>query len=122
MDPGRLWRIALPALLCASAWAQDVRILVQDSGRAVREGHRLIELSRRLPTFIEIRNPHPDHRNVIATFLVAEDRAVLYRKQADRYDGWTDLDAPLDARQLLKTFDEIWNRATPDPEMRRLGI
>lgn len=99
-----------------------VRILVQDSARAAREGHRLVDLARRLPTYIELRKPHEDHRNVIESFLVADEQALLYRKEADRYEGFADLDNAFEARRLLRTFDEIWNRATPDAEMRRLRI
>ena len=99
-----------------------VRVLVQDSARAVREGHRLVELARRLSSFIEIRKPHADHASLIETFLVADERALLYRKEADRFEGYADLDAPAEARRLLRTFDEIWGRATPDPELRRLGL
>lgn len=99
-----------------------VRVLVQDSARATREGHRLVELARRLSSFVEIRKPHPDHRNVIESFLVADERALLHRKEADRFEGYADLDAPADARRLLRVFDEIWGRATPDPELRRLGL
>lgn len=112
---------ALRAIATSSRYAA-IRVLVQDSARAVREGHRLVELARRLSSFIEIRNPHPDHRNLIDAFIVADERALLYRKQADGYDGYADFDAPIDARRLLKSFDEVWHRATPDPEMRRLGL
>jgi hypothetical protein len=112
---------AVRRIATASRYAQ-VRIVVQDSRRAVADGHKLIELARRLSSFVSIRNPHPEHRNVIESFLVADEQALLWRKQTDRYDGFADLDDPYEARQKLKLFDEIWNRALPDPEMRRLGI
>ncbi|MCA1798940.1 MAG: hypothetical protein LC632_05625 [Xanthomonadaceae bacterium] len=100
----------------------SVRVLVQDSARAVRDGHRLVELARRLPTFIELRKPHSDHRSLIEAYLVADERALLYRKQADRYEGFVDVDDPLQARRLVREFDQVWGRATPDPELRRLGL
>lgn len=100
----------------------SVRVLVQDSARAVRDGHRLVELARRLPSFIEMRTPHADHRNLIEAYLVADERALLYRKQADRYEGFVDVDDPLQARRLVREFDQVWGRAAPDPELRRLGL
>lgn len=100
----------------------SVRVLVQDSARAVRDGHRLVELARRLPSFIELRKPHSDHRDLIEAYLVADERALLYRKQADRYEGFVDVDDPLQARRLVREFDQVWGRATPDPELRRLGL
>lgn len=100
----------------------SVRVLVQDSRRAVAEGHKLFELARRLTSFIEIRNPHPEHKHVNEAYLVADEVAVLYRKQADRYEGYADTDASLDARTRLREFDQMWERGVPDPEVRRLGI
>jgi hypothetical protein len=99
-----------------------VRILVQDSRRAVAEGHKLIELARRLSSFIEMRNPNAEHSKIIESFIVADERALMFRKEADRYEGYADTDNPLEARQKLKQFEEMWGRAVPDPELRRLGV
>lgn len=114
--------IEVARALAVSGRYATVRVLVQDSARAVREGHRLIELARRLPSYIEMRNPHADHRYVIEAYLVADERALLYRKQGDRYEGFADVDDPLEARRLAREFDQVWARATPDPELRRLGL
>lgn len=99
-----------------------VRILVQDSRRAVADGHKLVELARRLSSYVEIRKPHPEHRNVNEAFLIADEGALLYRKLADRYEGFADTHAPLEARMRLREFDDMWERAAPDSELRRLGI
>lgn len=112
---------AVRAVATSGRYAK-VRILVQDSRRAVQEGHRLIELARRLSSFIEIRNPHAADAKIIESYLLADQRALLHRKQADRYEGFVDLDNPLETRRKFREFMEIWNRAIADPEMRRLGI
>jgi hypothetical protein len=47
---------------------------------------------------------------------------VLYRPIASRYEGYADVYSPLEARKFLKQFADIWEKAEPDPEFRRLGI
>lgn len=112
---------AVTAVATSGRYAR-VRILVQDSKRAVREGHRIIELARRLSSFISIHRPHSADAKIIETYLIADEIALLYRTQADRYEGFADTNNPLEARQRLREFEDIWGRSAPDPEMRRLGI
>lgn len=99
-----------------------IRIVVVDPSAAVRDGHRLIELARRLPSFIEFRRPGPEHAKMPDTFLVTDETGVMYRPLASRYDGFADTDNPLEARKYLKRFAEIWSQAEPEQEFRRLGL
>lgn len=112
---------AVRAVATSGRYAR-VRILVQDSRRAVKEGHRLIELNRRLSSFIDIHRPHLSDAKVIESYLLADETALLYRKQADRYEGFVDTDNPFETRQRLREFEDIWSRSTEDPDMRRLKI
>ncbi len=99
-----------------------IRIIVVDPTTAIKDGHRLIELGRRLSSFIEFRRPSADHANLPEAFLVADETGLLYRPVASRYEGFADPDNPSEARVRLRLFDEIWERAEPEPEFRRLGI
>ncbi|HLU61653.1 MAG TPA: hypothetical protein VKZ99_04815 [Gammaproteobacteria bacterium] len=108
--------------LALSASRARIRILLVDSTRAVREGHRLVELARRLSSFFEIRKPHPDDAGIPETFIIADEKALLHRPLATRWEGQASLHDPLRAREKLKLFEEIWQRSEPDPEMRQLRI
>ncbi|GAB6044126.1 DUF7931 domain-containing protein [Endothiovibrio diazotrophicus] len=99
-----------------------VEVLVLDSRRAVLDGHRLIELGRRLSSFIELRKLHGDYGERLETFLIADERGLLYRRQADLFEGKVDFNAPAEAAQLLRLFSEAWSKSHPDPELRHLGI
>jgi hypothetical protein len=112
---------AVTAVATSGRYAR-VRVMVQDSRRAVREGHRLIELARRLSSFISVHRPHAADAKIIETYLLADEIALLYRTQADRYEGFAETDDPFETRQRLREFEDIWGRSSPDPEMRRLGI
>ncbi|HEX5340107.1 MAG TPA: acyltransferase [Gammaproteobacteria bacterium] len=99
-----------------------IRIVVIDPSAAIRDGHRLVELARRLSSFIEFRRPGPDHANLSETFLVTDESGILYRPLASRYEGFVDTDNGLEARKYLKQFAEIWSQAEPEQEFRRLGL
>lgn len=108
--------------LAISSRFARICILVKDPTRAVKDGHRLIELSRHLSSYISIRKPHADYRNLTETFLVADEHALLYRTLASRYDGIADTHDPVMARDKQKLFNTIWEKSEAEPEMRRLGI
>lgn len=100
----------------------SIRFLVADAGPAVRRGHRLIELARRLTSFIHIRQLPEHARDGVEAFIVADRRGVLHRKFAERPEGALCFHAPLHARQLLNRFDSAWNEAETDPELQRLHL
>lgn len=99
-----------------------IRVACIDPGASVRAGHRIIALAQRFSSYIEVRRASRDHENLTDTFLVADDTALLYRPLCTRYEGYADLRSPMEAREKLRVFEEIWQQAEPDPEFRRLGI
>jgi hypothetical protein len=99
-----------------------IRIVSIDPGASVRAGHRIISLVQRFSSYMEVRRASRDHALLAITFMVADEEAVLYRPIASQYEGYADLQTPLEARGLLRQFDDIWEKAEPDPEFRRLGI
>ena len=99
-----------------------VRILIQDAGPMVSRGHRMLELSRRLSTFIDIRVPGREHAHYNYACLVADGGGTVYQSLADRYDATVNFHDPAGASDLIREFDEKWETAQPDPNLRRLGI
>lgn len=108
--------------LALSGSQARVRILLIDSGRAIRDGHRLVGLARRLSSYIEIRKPHRDYLGLAEAFMVADEKGLLLRTLATRWEGIVDPNDPMQARDRLKLFDEIWQRSHSDPETRQLRI
>jgi predicted GNAT family N-acyltransferase len=99
-----------------------VRILVRDAQRATREGHLLVELALALPTYVQIRVPNPDDEQRTDAFVIADDDAILYRVAPESPDGVVEIEASALARERLRSFERLWERAQPDPNFRRLGI
>jgi hypothetical protein len=99
-----------------------IRVLISDPARAVRNGNRLVSLGRRLNTYIEFRNVHEDFRQHREAFLVSDEHALLYRVDADRWEGIADSYEPAVARRYLGLFDEIWNASVVEQELRELRV
>lgn len=105
----------------ASRFAQ-VRILVRDPQRAIRESHLLVELASALSSYVHIRVPNPDDEQRIDAWIIADDDAILHRPVHDRPEGVVEIGSSALARERLRNFHRLWERALPDPNMRRLGI
>jgi len=99
-----------------------LRVLVRDPQRAVKDGHRLIELTRRLSSYMQIRKVHGDYADFTQAFLLADSYGVMHRTLAERFEGTVCFKDPLEVKRLRKLFDEIWDRSEPDPELRRLHL
>jgi hypothetical protein len=91
-----------------------VRIMLSDRTRMIREGNRLVAMSRRLTSYIEMRLvPKPEAMRV-HSYLVADDKAVVIRSNGDSFTGFADLSNPVAARAQLDDFDAIWQANVPD--------
>jgi len=98
------------------------RILLQEIDPLIKYGHRLIELARRLTTAIEIRAVHPDYRYYNEAFMVFDERRIIHRTLANRYEGIANDNDPDLARKLLDFFIEVWEVSQVDPNLRRLHL
>lgn len=99
-----------------------VRILIRDIEPLVKYGHRLIELSRQLSSSMEIREIHKDYAEYNETYFIVDERAVLHRKLADRYEGIVNYNDPKLAQYLLRHFNEVWEHSQVPIDARRLYL
>jgi len=99
-----------------------VRILVIDPDFAIKHGHRLIELARRLTSHMEIRKVHEDYCNNPEAFLVVDQRGMLHRKLASRYEAIVNFNNPMTATELHNQFTEMWDRSKQYMDFKRLYI
>ena len=99
-----------------------IRILVKDSSKAVKYGHRIIPLSQRLTSFIEVRKVADDYKEYNEAFLIADEIGYAHRKHADRFEGVARFNAAKEATSLLIFFNEVWRNSAPDPDLRRIYL
>ena len=95
-----------------------MRVLLSDSSKAVKDGHRLLTLSRRLSSKLQIRKLHPDYPTEEVAFLLADDRGLLLRPELEQYAGYALYNDPGRTRLLQTQFDRAWDNSTLDPDLR----
>lgn len=97
-------------------------ILIQDTARVTRDGHRLVSLAQRLSSSIHIRQPQADDLQYPSAFLLNDRASYLFRSAGDRWDGEGDLYHPPRHGELQRYFDAVWERSPEPAELRRLSI
>lgn len=95
-----------------------LRVLLRDSSRAVKQGHQLLTLSRRLSSNMHIRKVHLDYPAKADVFLIVDDCGVLIRPKPDELGGYVLYSDPRRARQLQRQFDTAWEHSLSDPDLR----
>jgi len=100
----------------------QLRILVQDGAATLRNAPALIELLRNLSSRAQMRRL-PDNLPPLEESVLLIDRgSMLHRESASRLEGLQVINTPLQTREHLVRFDELWEQSEPDPELRRLHI
>ena len=97
-----------------------LRILVRDPSRLVREGHRLLNLARRLSSGCQIRKLNPDYPAEEVAFLLADSRAFLIRPKPGETAGYAVYEDPGRGRQCQGQFDQAWETSLSDPDLRSM--
>jgi hypothetical protein len=95
-----------------------VRVLLQQPTRVMRDSNRFVAMGRRLSSCIDIRHVAPDSPTQTSAYLIADDRAVVFRMRADTWDGMADLNNPRVAKLYLTEFDAVWNASAPERGLR----
>jgi hypothetical protein len=102
--------------------AAQIRLFIVDSRPLISTGHRLLDLSSRLPSYIKVRAPSRQHRQFNEAILVADNTGYIHRQFSDRFEGTADFNDRRIAAGLVDRIEEMWERGVPDTNFRRLHI
>ena len=95
-----------------------VRVLLVDPARVMRDSNRFIAMGRRLSSYIDIRYVADHAPQRASAYLIADDRAIVYRLRADTWDGVADVNNVQAARAYLQEFDQVWNASAAEHGLR----
>ena len=110
---------AIKRLVLARSYAK-VRVLLADPSRAMVDNNRFLALARRLTSCIDMRSMSAEYAASAGAFIVADDKALVYRLRTDRWDGIADMNDPAVVRRYLNFFDEVWNMSMQESQMRQM--
>ncbi|HEV3180115.1 MAG TPA: hypothetical protein VGZ05_06575 [Steroidobacteraceae bacterium] len=95
-----------------------VRVLLAEPSRVMRDSNRFVAMGRRLSSCIDIRYVAAQGPQRASAYLIADDRAIVYRMRADTWDGVADINNPSAARLYLQEFDQVWNASAAEHGLR----
>ena len=77
----------------------DIRMIAHDTRVATSNGHYLILLAQKLPTFAQIRiTADPDHRKYSENWLIVDDDAFMRLSNHFQHEGNSDIENRLACR------------------------
>jgi hypothetical protein len=95
-----------------------VRVLLAEPTRVMRDSNRFVAMGRRLSSCIDIRYAAEQSQQRASAYLIADDRAIVYRLRADSWDGVADINNTQAARAYLQEFDQVWNASAAEHGLR----
>ncbi len=99
-----------------------IQIIVFDPDIVVKRGHRLLGLSGRLSSFIELRKAHYSLDDYNECLLLADATGYVHRKNGERYESTSNFKDHRNSTYLLKQFTNIWEMAAPYPDFRKMTL
>jgi predicted GNAT family N-acyltransferase len=108
--------------LARSTRDSQVQILITNSQLIQQKGHRLLDLSRRLPSSVHLHMTKVPEALAGRMMVLADHEGVIYMPNVnDARVRFEPSDRPLCMR-LIEAFDRVWQRSEADPNLRELGI
>jgi hypothetical protein len=100
-----------------------VRLLLREPGQALRDGHRLVALTQRLPSTVQVRVPVEEADLADESACLIDDAGgYLLLPRADHPRGRSARRDRGGAAALKNLFDGAWERAEPARAWQRLGL
>ncbi len=108
--------------LARSSRQTEVRLLISDSRALLARGHRLLALSRRIPSVIHLRRLS-DHPEWVGQTVVIRDRDGLLFKPGDaRNEAFYEPASRAAVQPQLELFEDLWRYSDQDPDLRTLRV
>lgn len=100
----------------------EINILLKHSDKAAKLGHRLVELHKRLPTSIHLKQLPRDYEEIKEEFFIVDEIALVKRFSMGYMQGNCEFKSIPEALKKARFFDDIWHKSEPCQELRRLSL
>ncbi|MBN4059763.1 hypothetical protein JYU22_01765 [Gammaproteobacteria bacterium AH-315-E17] len=99
----------------------QVKILLKDIRPVIEQGHRILNLARRLSSKIEIRKLLIKPAKDSITYLIGDRKHLLYMHEDLIYNGFVNYAAAQESKILADEFTYLWDRHSElDPALRTM--
>lgn len=100
----------------------DVRLLILDSSNLSSGNHAVLMLQRRLSSAIRIRKIGDVTETIDENYVVADARALFCYSLREPEMAWADYNNLPLAQDYAARFDQLWQHAVEDPNLRILQL
>jgi hypothetical protein len=100
----------------------DLRILVADPAIAIRWGHHVVTLGRRLTSNLKIRQLTGDDARRPEAWMVVDDIGMLRRDGHEGFSGVMNPKAIPHAQKARRDFIDMWERSSEIKDFRQLHL
>jgi len=99
-----------------------IRVLILQPETLRSRGHRLLDLSERLSSFIEIRKTGEQHHSFNKALLLIDECGYINRPHSDRFEGRANFYDRKTVSELKDEFELLWEHGKREPNFRRLSL
>ncbi|MCZ6504060.1 MAG: GNAT family N-acetyltransferase [Gammaproteobacteria bacterium] len=99
-----------------------IEILLYDSHRVTRNGHALLDISRKLPSSIKMKIVHPEFRQLNHEYVLVDGAGIVYRRDYEAFDGFANFSDITECSRLGRQFNAAWESGLSDPNLRQLRM
>ena len=99
-----------------------VEILIFDTHRIIKHGHKLLTLSRRLPSSVGIKVVDPEIRQLNQEFVLVDKQGFIYRKDHEEFIGSASFMDIAENNRLRRRFSAAWENGIADLNLRSMRI
>lgn len=99
----------------------EVRILVHDIEPAIKNGHSILELARRLSSKILIRRSDSLQDSKLDHFLLADNSGLISKNGQDHFAS-ANYNSRYRVKLYAEAFDQIWHRSQLPIELRHIAL
>lgn len=100
----------------------SIQILVADSSLAVKRGHGLIRLARKLTSAMQFRILPQDYDSSRNVFLLVDQCGFVYRSDYSSMQGIMNAQCEFRSKILADEFDRAWELGQHDPQTQNIYI
>ncbi|MEM7027159.1 MAG: hypothetical protein AAF410_02905 [Pseudomonadota bacterium] len=100
----------------------EVRIIVFEPELISRRGHKLLDISGKLSSYIHFRKAANEYKSFNESVVIADEIGYLFRENYERYRGKVNFNSRRESKSLLDVFNNMWESAKTDPNLRRVMI
>jgi predicted GNAT family N-acyltransferase len=100
----------------------EVRILLVDPSIAIKRGHRLVTLQRKLSSSIHMRKPLCEPYEIKENLILVDQCAIICQSVKEPETIWANFNNKPIAQNYIVQFDELWERSQEDKDLRQLEI